>query len=54
MVRINGTLIPWLKSLWSSVWATIQNLATPKEWKIKGGIGSSVFGLANAELEITF
>lgn len=51
---VTGTLISWLKNLGSSIWAVIQNLTTPTEWKIKGGLGSSAFGLANAELEITF
>lgn len=51
---VNGTLIPWLKNLWSSVWATIQKLTTPKEWKISGELGSTVFGLSKAQLEISF
>ena len=29
-------------------------LLTPKEWKLRGGVGSEIFGLANASLEITF
>lgn len=51
---ITGTLMPWLKKLWSSVWAVVQQLVKPTGWKIKGGIGSGVLGLANAEIEITF
>jgi len=51
---VTGTVIPWLQNMWGSVWAVVSKLITPKEWKMKGGIGSSVLGLANAEMEITF
>ena len=51
---VSGTLVPWLKNMWGSVWALISKLVTPKEWKIKGSVGTSLLGLANAELEITF
>jgi hypothetical protein len=49
-----GSLIPWLKNLMNTIWAIIQTLFTPTEWKIKGELGTSVLGLAKAELEISF
>lgn len=51
---ISGTFIPWLQNIIKSVWAVIQTLITPKEWKIQGSIGHTVLGLGNATLEITF
>jgi hypothetical protein len=51
---VQSTLIPWLRNLWGAVWAIIKSKITPKEWKIKGSIGTGVLGFANAEIEITF
>jgi hypothetical protein len=51
---VTGKLVPWITSLWQSVWAVIQRLTTPKEWKISGQLGTSVLGLAQASIEITF
>ena len=51
---VSGKLIPWLKSMWGSVWATVSRLITPIEWKIKGGLNTSFLGLANVEVEVTF
>jgi len=51
---VSSNLILWLQSLWSSVWAVIQTLTTPKEWKLSGEVGSSMLGLANAKLEVSF
>jgi len=47
-------VVPILKKIMAKVWQILSGLLTPKGWKVKGGIGTSFLGLANAELEITF
>jgi len=47
-------VVPILKKIMANVWQILSGLLTPKGWKVKGGIGTSFLGLANAELEITF
>lgn len=49
-----GILRNWLKGIAARLWNLLCNLATPKEWKIKGSVGSGPFNLANVEIEISF
>ncbi|MEM9008592.1 MAG: hypothetical protein AAGE59_34420 [Cyanobacteria bacterium P01_F01_bin.86] len=51
---VKNTLMPLIKSIAAQVWQVISSLLTPKEWKIKGSVGTPLLGLANVELEITF
>lgn len=52
--RIREYLLPRIKRLLSKIWQLIANLLTPKEWKLHGKIGTSLLGLADAGIEITF
>ena len=52
--KVKSILIPMMKSFISKLWTIITGLLTPKEWKLKGGLGTGLLGLANVELEITF
>jgi hypothetical protein len=52
--KIKSYLMPLLKKFLSKIWQIISNLLTPKEWKLKGEIGTGIFGLANVGIEITF
>lgn len=54
LTKIRSTLMPLLRKFLAKVWSMISHLLTPKEWKLKGKIGSTVLGLAQAEIEITF
>lgn len=47
-------LRPWLKNMWKVVWAMIQQKTTIKEWKVSGEVGTPIFGLGSAKIEITF
>ena len=52
--KIKSYLLPQLKKFLSKLWTIISGLLTPKEWKIKGQVGTGPFGLANVEIELTF
>ena len=52
--KVKNYLIPLLKKFLSKLWSIISGLLTPKEWKIKGGVGTGLLGLANVEVEVTF
>jgi hypothetical protein len=51
---VSETLIPWANKMWKLVWGFLQKMVIPKEWKLKGGLGTGFLGLANAEVEIKF
>lgn len=44
----------WIKRISAQLWQLLSRLMTPKEWKIKGDVGTGVLGLANVGIEITF
>lgn len=52
--KVRGYLIPQIKRFLSKLWSLISGLLTPKEWKLKGQVGTGLLGLANVEVEITF
>lgn len=52
--KLARILKPILRSVSAHLWRLLVGLLTPKEWSIKGSIGTPVLGLAQAELEITF
>ena len=52
--RIKSYLTPILKRFLSKIWQIISNLLTPKEWKLHGKVGTSILGLADVGIEITF
>ena len=53
-----GGVANWIKQqllkLGAQIWQLISRLLTPKEWTLKGSLGTGPFGLANAEVSITF
>lgn len=51
---INNTLKPAIKRTLHKLWKLLANLLTPKEWKLRGEVGSSLLGLGSASVEITF
>jgi len=51
---IRQHVVPILRQVLQGAWRILSNLLTPKGWKVKGSIGTSFLGLANAELEIQF
>lgn len=52
--KLTGYLIPLMKRFLSKLWSLISGLLTPKEWKLKGQVGTGLLGLANVEVEISF
>jgi len=54
LLKLKSYLMPLLKKFLSKLWSIISHLLTPKEWKLKGKVGNTVLGLAEAEIEITF
>jgi|GEM_PF-4932008 len=50
-IKSVGALI---KRISATLWQIIARLLTPKEWTLKGDIGTGFLGLANAGIEITF
>ena len=54
LTKIRLILMPLLRKFLAKIWSIISHLLTPKEWKLKGKVGSTVLGLAQAEIEITF
>ncbi len=48
------SLMPRLKRILSRVWQIVANLITPKEWKVRGSVGTGLLGLGQVEIEITF
>ncbi|WP_134020493.1 hypothetical protein [Modicisalibacter xianhensis] len=51
---VKNTLIPWVQNMWKTVWPILSKLTTPQEWKVRGSIGNTSFGLGNADIEIKF
>lgn len=51
---ITGHLKPLIQKISAHLWQIISQLLTPKGWEIKGGISTGPFGLARAELTISF
>ncbi|MBV9670151.1 MAG: hypothetical protein JOZ43_04270 [Acidobacteriales bacterium] len=54
LTTIRLSLMPLLRKFLAKLWSIISHLLTPKEWKLKGKVGNTVLGLAEAEIEITF
>jgi DNA repair exonuclease SbcCD ATPase subunit len=54
LTKIRSSLMPLLRKFLAKLWSVISHLLTPKEWKLKGKVGNTVLGLAQAEIEITF
>ena len=52
--QLKTYLMPLLKKFLAKIWSVISHLLTPKEWKLGGKVGSTVLGLAEAHIEITF
>lgn len=52
--KIKARLIPLLKRFLAKIWQIISGLLTPKEWKLKGQVGTGILGLADVGIEITF
>lgn len=52
--KLTGYLIPLFKRFLSKLWSLISGLLTPKEWKLKGQLGTGLLGLASVEVEISF
>jgi DNA-binding transcriptional MerR regulator len=44
----------WLKRAGRKLWAMISRLVTVKEWSLTGTAGTSVLGLAQASISVTF
>ncbi|MBS9715583.1 hypothetical protein ACFFUT_03530 [Pseudohalocynthiibacter aestuariivivens] len=44
----------WLQGISGQLWQLLSRLMTPKEWKLAGELGTGVFGLAKAQVEVTF
>jgi hypothetical protein len=53
LVRLRP-LMPLLKKFLSKLWSVISHLLIPQEWKLSGKIGSTVLGLGEVKIEITF
>ena len=51
---LRSSILPTLQRFARWLGHTLFRLLTPKEWKVRGGIGADFLGLANASLEITF
>jgi hypothetical protein len=54
LAKIKSYLIPLIKKFLSKLWSIISGLLTPKEWKLKGKVGTGLLGLADVEVEVTF
>lgn len=52
--KIKSYLLPFIKKFLSKLWSIISGLLTPKDWKIKGKVGTGLLGLADVEVEVTF
>ena len=52
--RLRSSILPTLQRFARWLGQTFFRLLTPKEWKVRGGIGAEFLGLANASIEITF
>lgn len=52
--KIATILRPIIRSVSARLWRLLVGLMTPKEWSIKGSLGTPVLGLASVELQIAF
>jgi hypothetical protein len=51
---LDAWVLPLLSRIAKWLGHTLLRLLTPKEWKLGGEVGTGVFGLANARVEVTF
>lgn len=49
-----STIAKWIQGISSQLWQLLCHLASPKEWTLKGEVGTSVVGLAKVGIEIKF